>query len=148
MRKYFWEIDTDKYKNYNIIIDIDGTLCAEGESLIGEREKRAVNLLKKNNLIYIFSNNPDKIRSRDIADQVECKYLEAPHKKPCKKIINYLPKSNQPILIIGDKFLTDIIFARRIKADYILVESLRSDNDRFLVRIFNFVDDFIVKVMK
>ena len=148
MRKCFCEINIEKYKDYNIILDIDGTLCAEGENLVGEREKAVVNRLKENNFVYIFSNNTNGERSRDVARQVNCEYLEAPYRKPCKKIIQYLPDTKKPILVIGDKFLTDVIFAKRIKAEFILVKSMQSENDRWFIKLFNFIDDIIINFVK
>jgi predicted HAD superfamily phosphohydrolase YqeG len=146
MLEYFKDINYQKYKDYTIILDVDGTLLVEGENIVGKEESVVVEKLKANNQVFIFSNNRNKERSKAIADQLVCPYLDSPFRKPNKRILNYLPENKKPILVIGDKFLTDIVFARIIKADYILVKSKRSKTDSMGMKLFCYVDDIVSKI--
>ena len=147
MLKYFYQSDLRKYRGYAVILDVDGTLLAEGETIVGEKEKSAVAELAQNNAVYIFSNNRSKARAIAVAAQVGRPYLRSPYRKPNKKIVRSLPDAGKPVLVIGDKYLTDVRFARRVKAEYLLVRSLKSRHDRWLMKIFNLADRIACRIM-
>ena len=96
--------------------------------------------LKKNNQLYIFSNNKNYKRNIRIAKKINIEYLKTDYHKPSKKIIENLSISNN-LIIIGDKILTDGLFARHIGATFIKVERYKSKKDRLITKIIYRLDD-------
>ena len=125
---FFHEIDTNKIVNSTVILDIDGTLMCSSQRQISKCVIDKVRALEKNNTVYIFSNNYNTKRNKVIAKSIEVAYIKAPHKKPNKKIMKYI-KETCPVVIVGDKYLTDGLFAQFIGASHIRVKRYKCKED-------------------
>jgi len=69
------------------------------------------------------------------------KIADMKHKKPSKKILETIHVKNpRRIVVIGDKFLTDGLFAKRIGAKFLMVKRKLSFNEPLLVKAINFID--------
>lgn len=141
--KFFHEIATDPIYDSIVILDIDGTLTCSSSCDIEQRVLNVVHKLREKNIVYIFSNNYNGKRSRDIAAQLELPYIESPHKKPNKRVLNYIKERGVPVIAIGDKYLTDELFAQFTQAEHIRVKRYRCKNDSFGDRAACFFDDCI-----
>ncbi len=139
--QFFHDVSTDAISDSVVILDIDGTLTCSSSMHINDRVREKIRELKKTNAVYIFSNNYDGERSRIIAHDLGLPYIEAPHKKPNKKILNYIERGTSPVVAIGDKFLTDGLFAHFSRATHIRVRRYRCSADSVWDRLACIFDD-------
>jgi len=130
-----------------IILDIDGTLVADGEIELSPDTIAALGALAGAHDVYLCSNNVDPERSRAIAETSGLPLLMSRYRKPDARVISDL-KVRHPILVIGDKYLTDEVFARRLKADFIRVERIVSHEDALLTRLTYVFDDAVFALAK
>jgi predicted HAD superfamily phosphohydrolase YqeG len=144
---FFHEIDVSKIHNSTVILDIDGTLACSSKKDIQQKVINVIRALQKTNVVYVFSNNYDGIRSRKIASSLKLPYIESPHKKPSKKILHYIEETC-PVVAIGDKYLTDGLFAQRIGARYIKVKRYRCKKDSLADKMACILDDVVYAVAK
>ena len=72
------------------------------------------------------------------------------HKKPSFKILKKLDigKGSGNLLVIGDKISVDGLFAWNIGAEFIKSGRKISGKESFLVKLINFADDIIWKILK
>src|SRR3989338_8580070 len=144
--KFFAELDIDKLKGYLILLDIDGTLTHNRLSAMERATIEKVKELKKHNVIYLVSNRNDHARNKKVGECANVEYLETNLRKPSTRIVKLLKNPlKKPLLVIGDKFLTDGIFAKRIHAKFIKVKRLTSYKDgSFMIAVY-FLDDLMYK---
>jgi len=144
MLDYFYNIDTSSIKDKTIIIDIDGTLVPDGEEIVEERNIKVIKSLTERNDLFLCSNKSIPARNISVSRQLGIPLIETKFKKPNKKIIysinNYQLKN---FLVIGDKYIKDEIFAKRIGADFIKVRRIRSKKESVLVKIIYVIDDIV-----
>jgi predicted HAD superfamily phosphohydrolase YqeG len=143
--KPFTQIQTAKIKGYFILLDIDGTLTYDSGTDMSADTKKKVSELKAQNEIVLCSNRNDHVRNRKVADILNVKYLETNHRKPSKKILKTF-KTKNPLLVIGDKFLTDGYFAKRIKADLVMVKRIRSAKETWVSKGIYLIDDTFARI--
>ena len=139
--QFFHDVCTDAIGDSVVILDIDGTLTCSSSTFISDKVREKIMDLQKMNTVYIFSNNYDGERSRIIAHDLDLPYIEAPHKKPNRKILNYIEKGTSPVVTIGDKFLTDGLFAHFSCATHIRVRRYRCSADSVWDRLACVFDD-------
>lgn len=140
--KYFVEIDSQTIKNSVILLDIDGTLKPDGAALAtGVREK--VEELNQINEIYLCTNKKNHPINRNLAANLGVKYLESNWRKPNPRLISYLELKKRPLVIIGDKFLTDGLLAYFVDAQFIWVKRLRSFNEGRSKRFSYWLDNWL-----
>jgi len=146
--KPFDNLDVRHIKEYLILLDIDGTLVNDDELKLSETTINKVKSLKKENQVYLCSNSINHTRNKKVGILTNTEYLETNLKKPSKKILDLIdhPKYNN-ILVIGDKLLTDGLFAKNINATFIKVKRIKSKNDKIYIRILYWIDDLIAKLI-
>jgi len=147
-RKYFHEIDANAIKNTIVIIDIDGTVVCSSRSDASDEVRHTVRALEENNTVYAFSNNFNGTRSRAVAKDLGLPYIESPYRKPNPKIINYIKKNKEQLVMIGDKYLTDYLFARFAGGTCIHVRRYTCASDRAASRAACLLDDAVYAVAK
>ncbi|MDE2399974.1 MAG: hypothetical protein KGL67_03130 [Patescibacteria group bacterium] len=143
MEKYFKELDVSAWSRKTIILDIDGTITADGGSDLDPLVAKKIEEMATANSIFLFSNKHLPDRDNDIANKTHIPLLISSFKKPNKKVIKNLPdqlKTN--LLVIGDKILIDGLFAKKIGADFIKVKRLTSQSDSLKVKLIYILDDF------
>lgn len=140
--KYFSDINTEEIKDRLIILDIDGTIIADGEEIVGERAIAKINDLKRNNKVYLFSNKGNTERNKKIFSTAGISYINSTRRKPSKKVLDSVKNGEKlPILIVGDKFLTDGLFAKNIGADFLKVRRITSVKDDLFFKFLYMFDD-------
>ncbi|OGJ46960.1 hypothetical protein A2272_00525 [Candidatus Peregrinibacteria bacterium RIFOXYA12_FULL_33_12] len=144
--KYFYELNAN-YKDYIILLDIDGTLTYDNETIFSQKIIDKILEFKKFNTIYLCSNSNNFTRIKKIENILKLDLINSKYRKPNKEIIRSIPIGKK-IIVIGDKFLTDYIFATKIKADVILVKRLINGNEKLFIKITNKIDDFIYFIYK
>lgn len=146
MTKYFKELNLAPIKNSLIILDIDGTLLADGDRTGAIDPAAAANVQKltaQGNQVYLCSNGfSHKLeRNRGVAKRLNVSYHETPYKKPLKiSVVPIVTAANKPVIVIGDKFLTDGLLAVNLDVPYIEVRSLRSSKDPLHSRLGYLID--------
>ncbi|MBN1494616.1 GtrA family protein [Candidatus Peregrinibacteria bacterium] len=124
-----------------VILDIDGTIVADNCDEIAAETMVAVETLKKHNTVYLCTNSFNRIRNAKVEKLLGLKIADMKHKKPSKKILETMFVENPSrLVVIGDKFLTDGLFAKRIGAQFLMVKRKLSFNEPLLVKVINFID--------
>jgi predicted HAD superfamily phosphohydrolase YqeG len=143
--KPFEQLDLDFFGKI-VLLDIDGTLVPDGKMDFGFVLEK-IGELKKNNTVYLCTNTRRENRKAQIEKLLGVPFVSSKYKKPSRKIIKDLDK-NKDIVVAGDKFLTDFVFAKRIGADFIWAKRKLSGQERAVIKIINFVDDVLHAVYK
>lgn len=149
MNKYFFEIEAADIREKYILLDVDGTIAADHSENVIKEDLDMIRHLEVHNQVVLLSNNRRRGRIKRISKVTNLEYLKTKHKKPNIKILKDIEKDQRrKILVIGDKVLTDVFFAKRIKSPYIKVKRIESRSDRWFVRIYYLFDDFIYFVIR
>lgn len=138
-------------KDKIIFLDIDGTLTADDGGLDFSPEVlEKVSLLKQNNRVFLCTNSNDRIKSGKIEATLGLPIVTYDHKKPSSKIIGKLEigRESKNLLVIGDKFLTDWLFAKNIGADFLKTARKVSGKESLAIKLINFFDDAVWKIME
>jgi predicted HAD superfamily phosphohydrolase YqeG len=145
--KYFKDLSLSHIKNHLIILDIDGTLVGDGGSELSEDVCAQIEKLKKNNDLLLCSNRKDFSRDAKISQMIKVDFIESPIRKPNKKLLNLIPmkmRKDRKLLVIGDKYTTDHLFAKNIGADFIKIKRVVG-REWWIVKFANGIDDLIAK---
>ena len=144
---YFAELNVDDIKGYVILLDVDGTLTHDRLSELEKATVNQIEKLKKNNIIYLCSNYKNHGRNEKIAELTNVEYLKTDLRKPSRNIVKLIKThKKKPFFVIGDKFLADGLFARRIGAKFIKVKRLVSYKDGTLTKLTYVIDDIAAKL--
>jgi len=145
----FKELNISGLKGYVIFLDIDGTLVDDNELELSEEALRKIRELEMNNQLYLCSNSRNHERNRKVGELAGVKYIDTDLRKPSKKILGLVDHAPfKQRLVIGDKFLTDGLFAKNIKAEFIKVARIESENDRLYIKFLYWIDDLASKIIK
>lgn len=126
--------------NSTIILDIDGTIVFPGKDEISSRVDLIIQKLKIKNQIILCSNRKKYERDQKLSDQLGVPFIRSVYRKPSKKIIRGVDMKESKV-VIGDKILTDGIFANSIGAKFYKIKRLKSKNDPIIDRMIDFIDD-------
>ena len=145
----FKDLNTTALKGYTVFLDIDGTLINDDEYKLSEATLRKIRELEANNKLYLCSNSRNHERNRSVAKLSNTPYLDTDLRKPSKKILDLIEDTPfKELLVIGDKFLTDGLFAKNIKAQFIKVTRIESEKDRLYIKFLYWIDDFASKLIR
>ncbi|KKU14535.1 hypothetical protein A3A20_00335 [Candidatus Wolfebacteria bacterium RIFCSPLOWO2_01_FULL_45_19] len=146
--KLLSELNAEHFKNAVIILDIDGAIVPDKTSDISAAAERFVKLLAETNEVHLVSNGKRHERNAKLAHRLGVSYFETPHKKPTKRAVLHIleNQSGRPVIVIGDKFLTDGFLAMRIKAEFVKVKRLTSGKEGAFTFFVNFIDDAIYAI--
>ena len=146
----FLETDFSSYQGYVVILDIDGVLVSDGEADLDERVRSQVTRLGQVNDVYLCSNGGYAERDKKFAELTGATWLSSSAAKPNLKVIKGLIITKQPVLVIGDKMLTDGLLAYRLhNASFIKVKRPVVKSTRSIFsssRWTEVVDDIITAV--
>jgi len=140
---FFHDLDVSKIVNATVILDIDGTLTCSSKEVVTKEVLHVIRQIQEKNVVYVFSNNYNGKRSRDIAKSINLPYIESPHKKPNKKVLDYITGDVCDVVAIGDKYLTDGLFAQFVGAEHVRVKRYRCQGDSIADKLACLFDDMI-----
>lgn len=145
---YFEEINLD-LKGRIIFLDLDGTLVPDSGLSFDAAVLRQIEKLKAVNRIFLCTNSNNKIRNGQIEKTLGLFIVTHDHKKPSPRVLQTLGLSGKPnnLSVIGDKYLTDGIFAKNIGAEFIKVKRKISGKEDVFIKLINFIDDCIWKLI-
>lgn len=146
---FFEQLDTRQINNYLVILDVDGCVVADGGRELSASVKQKILALSQNNEIFFCSNKNYGERLKQLSSQAGIGYLDTIYKKPSKKILRSVRnESGKPLLVIGDKFLTDGVWAMRIGARFVKVKRIVASSDSPVVALIYWLDDFVYHFFK
>lgn len=142
------KLDIGNIDGATVIIDIDGTLTADGQVALSDSVRARIQELRSRNVVFVFSNHRDMARNEAVATKLECPLIGTVHRKPSRKVLDDLPPHHRyrPLVVIGDKILVDGLFARRVGARFVWVSRVKSSSDRRVVKVSYLLDDLIAAI--
>ena len=121
----FLETDFSSYQGYVIILDVDGVLVPDGVTSLDERVCQQVARLGQVNDVYLCSNGGHTERDKRFAALANVTWLSSSAGKPSLRAVEDLAVKDQPVLVVGDKVLTDGLLAHRLRnASFVKVKRL------------------------
>jgi predicted HAD superfamily phosphohydrolase YqeG len=132
------------FENSLVILDIDGTIvpdCGQAASTAVLDKVREIKA--RGNEICLCSNSRRgnyAQRLEAIAAQMEVGVCPVVFRKPSTLAISGLEPNGRPLVVIGDKDLTDGLLARRVGAHFIKVRRKLDPADRLSSRMANLID--------
>ncbi len=139
--KSFEELNID-FKNQVVLLDADGTLVADGSLDISQPVRDKISELKRGNTVFLCINSYDKIKKNKLEEIIGLPILNKKYRKPSHKIVSVLERSGpHSYLVIGDKYLTDGLFAKNIGAEFIKVKRKISGQESLVIKLINLADD-------
>ncbi|OHC47303.1 MAG: hypothetical protein A2X69_06185 [Rhodobacteraceae bacterium GWF1_65_7] len=112
-----------------IFLDIDGTLRPDGDQEMDQEVLNKLAELKAKNEVHLISNKGNNI------------------KKPSREAAKGVDMAGKKVIVIGDKFLTDGLFAKNIGAEFIKIKRKVSGKEPLFVKFTYLVDDFISVIL-
>lgn len=109
-------------------MDMDGTLRPDEDLEMSSEVLNKLEELKAKNEVHLTSNKGNKI------------------KKPSRKAAEGVDLEDKKVIVIGDKFLTDGLFAKNIGAEFIKVKRKISGKEALFVKITYLIDDLAWKI--
>jgi HAD superfamily hydrolase (TIGR01662 family) len=132
------------FENSLVILDIDGTIVPDcGQVASAAVHDKVRELKARGNEIYLCSNSRRgnyAQRLEAIAAQMEVGVCPVVFRKPSTLAISGLEPNGRPLVVIGDKDLTDGLLARRVGARFIKVRRKLDPADRLSSRMANLID--------
>jgi len=139
---YFRDLNLEDIDGHIVLLDIDGTLVTDGMIDLESAEETKLRELAAKNKVYLCSNKRDLKRNNSVADRQGVPSINSPYLKPSRKILKHIEDVDPgKLIVIGDKFLIDGVFARNIGARFIKVQRLVKEKESFLTRIAYAIDD-------
>lgn len=134
-----------------LLIDLDNTLIPYDLNLPNETLIQFFKNLKSSGfLVCIVSNNHAK-RIKPFADAVNVPFV-ASAKKPLKrglkrgmKVLNVTPSET---VMIGDQIMTDVLAAKQLNLDVILVKPIKRKSEKWYTKINRFFERRVLKTIK
>lgn len=148
MSQYFENLDISGLKDALIFLDIDGTLVADNESQPSEHVLKKIKELEKIAVVWLCSNSLNGTRNATVKKLSGLPMIKG-YRKPNKKILTLVDQKDlkRGIVVIGDKVLTDGLFAKRINAKLVKVKR-KLGNDRLHIKLYNLIDDIAHFILK
>jgi len=149
MSSSFQELDVRNIRGNTIFLDVDGTIVEDGGVDIRSIVRGKIDELKKDNTLYLCTNKKGmRERNKKIALLTGVTWIDSPCRKPSAKIISYIENpQNKPYLVIGDKYITDGLFAWRIGGQFIKTKRIVSSRDGFFERAVYMADNLVAAGM-
>jgi|CryGeyStandDraft_7_1057128.scaffolds.fasta_scaffold02182_7 predicted HAD superfamily phosphohydrolase YqeG len=147
MRFFFHELDIKEIMNMVVIIDIDATLTDNSSFSISPEVSEKISRLSKHNRVLLLSNKKSGLRNKLLAEKLKVECIETKYCKPNKKILQNIDNlQERPIIVIGNKFLTDGFFTKSIGAKFIKIKRITSPQENIVNRLTYLIDDVLSRI--
>ncbi len=133
-----------------IVLDIDGTITLSGAREVPPPLAQKVRLLACDNIVYLCSNKKKKERDAAVAETLGVPWIDNGHRKPSVRVLESIPlyeREGKPMVVIGDKILTDGLLAFALGAHFFWVERLKGPDTPFIDRLYYLIDDMAARVL-
>lgn len=145
--KHFFELPVETFSGSTVILDVDGTLLADGASTLDSRTKETLSKLSSVADVYLCSNAEPSERLTTLAEGTRAKVITAPYKKPDPRLLAQVLHTPVTCVVIGDKYLTDGLLAINCGARFLKVARIRGEKERVFVRLTYLLDALFGKVV-
>lgn len=146
---YRFEELPQEIKGKTVFLDIDGTVALDSATEVEPAVLRKVEELKMHNTLYLCTNSRNKQRNNEISKALSVPIANSEYRKPSKKILQEVMVADPAqIVVIGDKWITDGLFAQGIGAQFIKVQKRVSGQERAHIKLYNWTDDVVYSVVK
>lgn len=140
---HFFEDAAFDFAGQTVFLDVDGTLAPDNSVQFSPEVMQEVRDLSAKNRVLLCTNKRNTERWRELERILSLPVVTRRHKKPSRRVLEDAPHIGAERIVIGDKFLTDGVFARRIGACFIRVRRKVSGRESALVKLVNIVDDTV-----
>ena len=141
----YFEQQTFDFESSLVILDIDGTLVPDSGRVAPAEVVEQVRALKaRGNEVRLCSNSRRgnyAERLEAVAAQLDVGVCPNVFRKPSTLAISGVERNGRPVVVIGDKDLTDGLLARRVGARFIKVKRKLDPADRFVSKLANLLDN-------
>lgn len=122
-----------------IVLDIDGTLLPDKSNHVPPELITYIHTLKHAHDVYVCSNG-EKERTERIAQKLDLPALLV-HKPYGRMLSSWKPTGG--VVVVGDKYLTDGLFAQKLSARFIKVDHVVSFTDSWKITLSYVFDDVV-----
>jgi len=140
----YFEQHTFDIENSLVILDIDGTIVPDcGRVASAAVAAKVLELKARGNDVRLCSNSRRgnyAVRLAALASQLDVGGCPVAFRKPSTLALSGLDRKGRPLVVIGDKDLTDGLLARRVGARFIKVRRKLDPADRLSSRMANLID--------
>lgn len=145
--KAFQDLDERSFAGALVIVDVDGTLTNDKGSAVASSVREMLERLSKVADVHLFSHGlPERTRMLAYAHGVH--FLESSYRKPSRRVIEKLERQGKRLVVIGDKSLTDGLFAANIGAQFVPVQRIRHADDDWYAKFVYILDDAASYMMR
>lgn len=135
-------------RNSLIFLDIDGTLVPDSADWADDWAVKMVEELKKNgNVIVLVTNSRRYDRNRKIAHQLSLSIASDQYRKPLKRAAGEYLSAGRERVVVGDKWVTDGLFARNIGAGFIKAQRLSTGTEGVTTKLAYLIDNLIGRLL-
>lgn len=120
--KTFLDLDLRRLGGFVILLDIDGTLVADGSQTLPAPVIKKIKELGDKNRVILCSNKRDWERIKKFSQLAGTEFIIG-QRKPW--FFGIKKQLKGPLVVIGDKFLTDGLLAKLIGAKFIKVKRIK-----------------------
>lgn len=116
-----------------IAIDIDNTLTGDGSHNLKEGVANWIKAVKDEGIVFCIVSNNHLPRIKPYADRIEVEYIceaDKPSARCKKELLEILGCNDSEVVMIGDQFFTDMLFASRCHFKSILVDPISEDKHK------------------
>ncbi|HLH98677.1 MAG TPA: HAD-IIIA family hydrolase [Xanthobacteraceae bacterium] len=140
----YFEQQDFAFANAVVVLDVDGTIVPDAGQVAPPEAVAKVNEIKsRGNEICLCSNSRRGNYAERLAmlgAQLQVSICPVLFRKPSLQAIASLERKGRPMVVIGDKDLTDGLLARRAGARFIKVRRKLDPADRLSSRMANVID--------
>lgn len=137
---FFTQLPLHTIHGATVILDVDGTIVADRQEQISPEALAKIAEIKQNHTVFISSNGSPK-NADEFARLAGVKMIVG--KKPFIASFRSQIAADESITVIGDKWITDGLLARRLKADFIQVKRIGGAQDSRMARFSYLVDSAV-----
>jgi predicted HAD superfamily phosphohydrolase YqeG len=134
----FLELDEASLVGATLVVDVDGTLVPDKQAMLRSSVEEKLRSLSKESTIFLCSNGSPR-SAEAFASQTGVRSFRA--RKPLLGSSRAHIGTPSRCVVIGDKYLTDGIFAGALGAEFIKVSHLRAPTDGLFARTSYVIDD-------
>lgn len=149
MKSVSFESAVQNITNSVVLLDVDGTLLPDGSHELDEDTMVHAKILTSKNKVYLVSNGTDSPRVERLAVSIGAAVAPkgVPAGKPSVHAMEGITLEGKSSVVMGDKYLTDGVFAQRTGSRFVLIERKQSGKERFSVRLSYWVDRIVSWVL-
>ena len=154
-KKSIFDIDYNKlYENGRkiVLFDLDNTIIPYDMDSPNEQILTLVNKIKGIGLKVLLISNNKKSRVEIFAKACELEFISSakkPFRKGYKRLLKTIKYGNiSEVIAVGDQLMTDVLGARRMGIDCILVKAIKKKSEKWYTKINRKLENRVLNKMK